>query len=289
MTGVLVVTDSTASLPPAIADAAGVIVVPLQVIVDGRSMPESFVPSVGSITPQAVAAALRAGQAVSTSRPAPEAFASAYATAVERGATAIVSVHLSGGISGTCDAARLAARAATVPVAVVDSRTVAGGCGFAALAAAAAAAEGATMDEVAEVARRHAETSVTYFCVEDLEFLRRGGRIGTAQALVGSALAVKPILTMADGKITPRERVRTMSRALGRMADLAGEALGAAADEADVSVFHLDNPQAADRLAGTLAERWPAIAERVLLWDLSSALGVHCGPGAVGVVVSPRG
>ncbi len=289
MPGVAVVTDSTSSLAPAVAEQAGVVVVPLQVIVDGTSRPESFRPSVGTLTPGAVAAALREGRAVSTSRPAPEAFSSAYALAAERGASAIVSVHLSGAISSTRDAAELAARTAQVPVTVVDSRTVASGCGFAALAAAAAAAEGASPEEVAEIARRRAAASVTYFCVESLEYLRRGGRIGAAQALLGSALAVKPLLSVVDGQITPHERVRTMSRALARLEELAIEALpsGESGFAADVAVLHLDNRSAADRLARSLRGHEPRVGS-VSVSEVSAVLGVHCGPGTVGVVVSPR-
>lgn len=298
MSGVAVLTDSTSSLSPSLADEAGVIVVPLQVIVDGTSRPESFRPGVGSITPGAVAAALREGRSVSTSRPSPEAFQSAYATAVERGATAIVSVHLSAAISGTCDAAELAARSAGVPVIVVDSRTVASGCGFAVLAAAAAARGGASAEEVAEVARRRSAASVTYFCVENLDYLRRGGRIGAAQALLGSALAVKPLLTVTDGRIASHERVRTMSRALGRLEELAQEALSRpanggsdgssdhAASGADIAVLHLDNRSAADRLARLLAGA--GSGGSVTVTEMSAVLGVHCGPGTVGVVVAPR-
>ena len=289
MPGVAVVTDSTSSLAPAVAEQAGVVVVPLQVIVDGTSRPESFRPGLGTLTPGAVAAALRDGRTVSTSRPAPEAFSSAYAAAAERGASAIVSVHLSGAISSTRDAAELAARTAPIPVTVVDSRTVASGCGFAALAAAAAAAEGASAEEVAEIARRRAAASVTYFCVESLEYLRRGGRIGAAQALLGSALAVKPLLSVVDGQITPHERVRTMSRALARLEELAIEALasGEPGTAADVAVLHLDNRSAADRLARSLRARGPQVGS-VNVSEVSAVLGVHCGPGTVGVVVSPR-
>lgn len=289
MSGVVVVTDSTSSLAPSAAETAGLVVVPLQVIVDGTSRPESFHPHAGSITPGAVAAALREGRTVSTSRPSPEAFSSAYESAVAAGASAIVSVHLSGAISATCDAATLAARSATVPVTVVDSRTVAPGCGFAALAAAEAARAGATAEEVAAVARRRAAASVTYFCVENLEFLRRGGRIGTAQALLGSALAVKPLLAVVDGKITSHERVRTMSRALGRLEALAIEAMvgsSGSADGADVVVMHLDNRSTAERLARVLGDHDSHAS--VAVSEVSAVLGVHCGPGTVGVVVSPR-
>ncbi len=282
MSGVAVVTDSTSSSGPSLAEQQGLVVVPLQVIVDGTSRPESFRPGPGSITPGAVAAALREGRTVSTSRPSPEAFLSAYAAAVDAGATAIVSVHLSGAISGTCDAAAQAGRSASVPVVVVDSRTVGPGCGLAAVAAAEAARAGASAEEAAEVARRRAAGSVTYFCVENLEYLRRGGRIGAAQALLGSALAVKPLLTVTDGRIASLERVRTMSRAVGRLEELAVEAEDSV--EADVAVVHLDNRSTADRLARALQRT----AAAVTVSEVSAVLGVHCGPGTVGVVVVPR-
>ena len=289
MPGVAVVTDSTSSLAPAVAEQAGVVVVPLQVIVDGTSRPESFRPGLGTLTPGAVAAALREGRTVSTSRPAPEAFSSAYAAAAERGASAIVSVHLSGAISSTRDAAELAARTAPIPVTVVDSRTVASGCGFAALAAAAAAAEGASAEEVAEIARRRAAASVTYFCVESLEYLRRGGRIGAAAAMLGSALAVKPLLTVVDGEIRPYERVRTESKALTRLEELSLGALArmtARNRAVDVAVHHLDNSDGARRLADRLGAE--VRVGDVVISEVSAVLGVHVGPGTVGIVVSPR-
>ncbi|HEU5486344.1 MAG TPA: DegV family protein [Microlunatus sp.] len=285
MSGVAVVTDSTSSLPPSLAEQHGLVVVPLQVVVDGTSRPESFRPDPGSVTPGAVAAALREGRTVSTSRPSPEAFSSAYAAVADAGARAIVSVHLSSAISGTCDAAGQAARSAGVPVHVVDSRTVGPGCGFAALAAAEAVAAGASAEEAAEVARRRAAASTTYFCVENLEYLRRGGRIGTAQALLGSALAVKPLLTVTDGRIESLERVRTMSRALNRLQELAATAVSGGA-VADVVVVHLDNRSAADRLAH--AVRAQGGSATVTVSEVSSVLGVHCGPGTIGVVVAPR-
>ncbi|MFT4167421.1 MAG: DegV family protein [Microlunatus sp.] len=289
MSGVVVVTDSTSSLVPSVANEAGLVVVPLQIIVDGWSRPESFHLDLGSMAPGAVAAALREGRSVSTSRPAPEAFASAYESIAVAGASAIVSVHLSAGISGTCDAAMTAARSASLPVIVVDSRTVAPACGFAALAAASVARAGGTPEEVAQTARRRAAAASTWFCVENLDYLRRGGRIGAAQAMLGSALAVKPLLTVTDGKIAPLERVRTMSRALGRLEQLGISAL----DEldgpgADVAVVHLDNRSAADRLARALAGHAVLAAGGVTVSEVSAVLGVHCGPGTVGLVVSPR-
>ena len=284
MAEVALVTDSTSSLRPDEARSAGVTVVPLQVVVDGESRPESEVPAAE------VAAALRAGRAVTTSRPSPESFASVYADLAGRGASAVVSVHLSAAISGTCAAAERAATDAAVPVIVVDCRTLAMAAGFAVLSAAAAAGSGSTAEVVARVAESRAAASTTYFYVDTLEFLRRGGRIGPAAAMFGSALSVKPLLTVADGQIRPCERVRTESRALARLEELSLSALAAAAGHSeyvDVAVHHLDNPEGAARLVGRLQSRvgGSAIAVR----EVSAVIGVHVGPGMLGVVVAPRG
>ncbi len=286
MGGVAVVTDSTASLG---ADAArrGVRVVDLQVVVNGVSHPESD----PEVSGRRVAQALRSGAVVSTSRPAPEAFASLYEELAAGGATAVVSVHLSSRVSGTCDAALLAAASAPVPVTVVDSRTIALATGFAALSGAAAAEAGATAEEVAATVRERAETATTYFYVDTLEYLRRGGRIGAAQALLGSALAVKPLLSITDGAIAPYERVRTRTKALSRLVELAAAAVPAEG-VVDVAVHHLDDPGGADRLLAELldllARRRSAVTVReARVAEVSAVLGVHVGPGTLGVVVAP--
>lgn len=284
MAGVAVVTDSTASLTPAEAAHAGVSVIALQVVVDDRSRLESEVP------PAEVARALRAGHRVTTSRPSPEAIATLYADLAEAGHTAVVAVHLSAKMSGTYAAAELAARSATLPVLVVDSEVLALGTGFAALAAAAAARAGAPASDVAEVARRRAAASTTFFYVDSLDHLRRGGRIGTAAAMIGSVLAVKPLLTVTDGEIRPYERVRTEARALTRLAELGLGALAraaAASEHVDVAVHHLDNPGGAARLAERLVSR-VSTSSQIVVTELGAVLGGHVGPGTVGIVVSPR-
>jgi DegV family protein with EDD domain len=283
MAGVAVVTDSTSSLRPAQAARAEITVIPLQVVIDGVSRPESDVPA------GEVADALRAGRRVSTSRPTPEVIGSRYADLAGAGYEAIVSVHLSAKISGTCGAAEVAAAAAPVPVAVVDTGTLALGAGFAALAGAAAARSGADFEAVAELVRRRAAASQTYFYVDSLEYLRRGGRIGTAAAMLGSALSVKPLLTVADGEIRAYERVRTESKAVARLTELGLAALARAAgrsDQVDVAVHHLDNEDGAARLADELARRVPA--GEVIIAEVSAVLGVHVGPGTLGIVVSPH-
>lgn len=273
------VTDSTSSLGPEQAETAGVTVVPLQVVIDGRSRPETDVP------PAEVAAALRSGRAVTTSRPGPGSFAAAYAELARRGATAVVSVHLSAEISGTCAAAERAAAEAPIPVTVLDCRTLAMAAGFAVLAAAAAARDGAAAAEAARVAAQRAAASTTFFYVDTLEFLRRGGRIGPAAALLGSALAVKPLLTVTDGRIRPYERVRTASRGVARLAELGRSAVASArgsGGEVALAVHHLDDADRAARLVDLLE-----VPGEVRVAEVSAVIGVHVGPGMLGVVVSP--
>jgi DegV family protein with EDD domain len=277
---VAVVTDSTSYLTPDAAAAVGVIVVPLQVVVDGRSFDEGT-----AFGPRDLADALRRRVRVSTSRPSPRAFLDAYESAVAAGARAVVSVHISGQLSGTADAARLAASDATVPVEVIDSRSLGMALGFAVLSAAEAANRGCTVDEVGEVARRRAEQSSAVFCLDTLEYLRRGGRIGAAQALLGTALAVKPLLHLDQGQIQPLERVRTFSRAVARLEELA---VGQAdALPVDIAVHHLDNAARADALAERLRARLPTLGQLVVS-EVGAVIGAHAGPGLLAVVVSPR-
>ena len=278
---VAVVTDSTAYLPSELTEGYGIHVVPLYVVLPGRSGREGF-----DIGPEDVARALAVrGQTVSTSRPTPGDFVAAYRRALDQGADHLVSIHLSGELSSTSDAARLAAsQVGEHIVTVVDSRSAAMGCGFAVLAAARSAAAGATAAEVAEVARRTAAQTTTFFVVDTLEHLRRGGRIGAAAAVLGSALAVKPVLHVKDGRVVPLEKVRTAARANNRLVQRAVEAAGEGA--VSVAVHHLAARERAERLAAELRERLPALRE-LHVSELGAAIGAHVGPGAVGVVIAP--
>lgn len=285
MAGVALVTDSTASLTRGQAAEASVVVIPLQVIIDEVSHPEGE----DAVAPALVARALREGKRVTTSRPTPEAFSVAFAELAATGHEAIVSVHLSRAMSGTWEAASVAAESASVPVTVVDSTTLAMACGFAVLSGAKAARSGQTAAEVAGVVRRRAAMATTYFYVDSLEYLRRGGRIGAAAALLGSALSVKPLLTIARGEIRPYERVRTASKALARLEELGLAALARAAgtsDHVDVAVHHLDNLAGAERLVDRLRGRVATLGD-VAVAEVSAVLGAHVGPGTLGIVVSP--
>jgi DegV family protein with EDD domain len=268
-----------------VAAEHGIIVVPLQVVIGARSYDDGVDPEA---SPDQVAKALKEYVPVSTSRPTPALLLEAYEQAASLGAEEIVSVHVSGELSGTVESALLAARQSPVPVHVVDSRQVGAGTGYAALSAAQLLAEGATGQEAADAARGRAEGTVSLFFVDTLEYLRRGGRVGAAAALLGSALAVKPILHLEDGRVSPLEKVRTTSRALARLAELAVEAAGER--DVDVTVSHLANPQAAADLAAVLTTRFePHLGGRdIPVSEVPAVLGAHVGPGLVAVTVAPR-
>jgi DegV family protein with EDD domain len=277
---VALVTDSTAYLSEEAVARHGVAVVPLSVVMGDEDLEEGV-----AVTPGDVAAALQRKVHVTTSRPSPEAFAAAYRAAAERGATGVVSLHLSAELSGTYEAAALAAEDAPVPVRVVDTRMVAMALGYPVLTAAEVAQAGGSLDEVAAAAEKRAAATTGFFYVDTLEYLRRGGRIGAARALLGSALAVKPLLHLADGRIQPLEKVRTSSRAIARLEEIAIAQAGA--EEVDLAVHHLAAEAGALMLAERLRERVPGLRE-LYVGEVGAVIGAHVGPGLLAVVVSPR-
>lgn len=277
------VTDSTASLPAEAVATSGIRVVPLHVVLGGQQHSEGV-----DITTAEVAAALRKYTPVSTSRPSPQAFLDAYEAAAAGGADAVVSVHISSDMSGTVGSAALAAGQSPIPVEVVDSRSVGMAMGYAALSAAAAAQQGLDAKTVAAIASSRARAATVIFYVDTLEHLRRGGRIGAASALLGSALAIKPLLGLSDGHISPIEKVRTAARALSRLEELALNAISDAGESgADIAVHHLDSQTRAGDLVERLQERVPS-STTVILVELGAVVGAHVGPGTIAVAVSPR-
>ncbi len=273
-----IVTDSTAYLPEGFAERHGIRVVPLHVTVDGRSRLDGI-----DFGPVELAAALGEHRRVTTSRPTPGELAEVYRSVLADGADGILSVHLSRELSGTWEAARLAAEEVDRDrIKVVDSRATGMGLGFAVLAACSAGDVGGAE----EAAVRAADRTRMFFCVETLDHLRRGGRIGAAAALVGTALAVKPLLHVDDGRIVPLEKVRTMSRAIGRLVDLAATAAGSG--PVGLAVHHLAAPERAAELATRLDERVPG-STGCLISEVGAVIGAHTGPGVLGVVVLPGG
>jgi DegV family protein with EDD domain len=278
---VAVVTDSTSYLPPGVAEERHVRVVPLEVRLGDRVGREGI-----DITTAELSAALTDRHLdVQTSRPNPAEFLACFREALDAGADGVVSVHLSRELSGTWEAARLAAEEiGGSRVRVVDSRAAGMGLGYAVLAAADAADAGEGMAAVEAAAADVAARCRMFFSVDTLERLRRGGRIGAAAALVGTALAVKPLLHVAQGRIVPLEKVRTTARAAQRLVELAVRAAGEG--PVDLAVHHLAAAARADEVAARLRERLDVA--RLLVSEVGAVIGAHVGTGLVAVVVVPK-
>ena len=281
---IAVVTDSAAALPADwIAGLSGdgrLTVIPMPVMVGDEIYGEG-----DDDISETIALALASGTSVKTSRPSPGQFEQAYLAAQRRGYEAVVSVHISGGLSGTADAARLAAGRAGIPVDVVDSGTVGMALGMAVQKAVRVAGEGADSGAVAAAAAGQAARTKVYFYVPSLEQLRRGGRIGTAASLWGTMLAIKPILGVDGGKIVPLEKVRSAVRAVARLEELvAADASARTAAEVRLAVHHFGSPAEAERLAERLGAALPQCPPAQIS-SLPAVLAAHAGLGVLAVIV----
>ncbi|MFB8371778.1 DegV family protein [Pseudarthrobacter sp. NPDC055928] len=286
-----VVTDSAAALPAdwvaAFAGDGRLTVIPMPVMVGEEIYGEGE----DDIT-ETIALALASGKSVKTSRPSPGQFEQAFRAAGRRGYEAVVSIHISGGLSGTADAARLAASRVDIPVEIVDSGTVGMALGLGVQAAVVAAAAGGDAAAVAAVAQEQLGRTKVYFYVPSLEQLRRGGRIGAAASLVGTMLSIKPILAVDGGKIVPLEKVRSAARAVARLEEIAAEdAASRPAGRVSLAVHHFGNPAEAEALADRLAAALPH-CPRAQISSLPAVLAAHAGLGVLAVIVgegySPR-
>ena len=274
---VAIVTDSTADLPTQLVKARSISIVPLTLNFEGRSLLDGV-----DIRPSEFYRKLpNATTHPTTSQPAPGRFAETYADLL-KDHEAIVSIHISEKLSGTYASAMQGADM-TDPrrVHVIDSQLVSMSLGLLTLAASEIAAQGAGPEQVVKRVYAMREDVQTYFSVATLEFLRRGGRIGRASALLGSVLQVKPVLCIRDGLVTPLERVRTFERALNRVIELTrgvdrGKGLC-------VIVGHADAEADAERVARELE----AVAETLMIQPLGPVVGAHAGPGVVGVGCYP--
>lgn len=269
-----VVTDSASCLPPALLQAPDFIQLGIPIIVDDHVHGEDTT---------ALMMGLAMGQAVKTSRPAPGEFARAYRQLAEAGCQAVISIHLSAGLSGTVDAARLAASEAPVPVSVIDSRTVAMAQGFAVADVLAARDAGAGLGLLEQIASGAAVNRV-YFAVPSLEQLRRGGRISAVSSVFGNLLNVKPILGIAGGVIAPLEKPRSFARAQARLVALAQRDAAAATGPVRLGVMHFGAAELATEIATELN---PYCEGEVLIESLPAVLAAHTGMGVLGVAVAP--
>ena len=278
---VAIVTDSTACLHPDDAERDNIAVVPLKVVIGDETFTEGC-----GLTGEEIAAALKAKKDVSTSRPTPEEFLEVYESLAAAGAQEIVSIHLSAKVSGTLDAATVAGTRSPGPVTIVDSTQIGRALGFSAGRAARARDAGGAASSMAAAARSAGESSTTLLYVDTLEYLRRGGRVGALGAFVGSALAVKPILTIREGTVVPLERVRTAAKAMARLDALTVAAAAAAENGFDIGIQHLAAREAAEAFAEKLAASLGR--EQLPVDEISAVLGAHTGPGTVSVSLTPR-
>lgn len=280
MPRIAVVTDSTADLPPDLAEAQGLRVVPMSVTFGGATHISRI-----TITDEEFYAQLAASSVLpTTSQPAPRWFEEAYLDALDEGCEGVVSIHLSGKLSGTVEQARRLAAAAPIDVRVVETGHVAGALALVVLAAGRVAAQGGSMDEVIRASDVAGAAVGSWILVDSLDYLRRGGRLTGAQAMMGNVLRVKPILTVRDGVVEVVERTRTSQRGIEAMARMAAEHLDGRPGR--VVVSHAMAPERADAVWAALEAVEVELAER-LVTPIGPVLGTHAGPGTVSIAVLP--
>jgi len=282
---VAIVTDTTAYLPRDVAEANRIKLVSLYINWGGeRTEPEADITDINAFMDE-----LRTGdQLPTTSQPSVGDFMAAYEPLLADGGE-VVSIHISGGISGTVEAARQAAEGLERDgkggerVHVMDSATAAGGLGIVALAAARRAQHDGNAQDVLAAAQEARDALKMWFAIDTLEFLKRGGRIGGAAAFIGTTLRIKPILTL-EAEITPVERVRTSKRAFERMVAYARQRQESGAD--GWVVQHIQAPDEAQRLVDACREVFGS--DPVFVSEVGPVLATHTGPGLLGVGGVPR-
>ena len=273
---VAIVTDSTSSMTQAMGREYGVHVMPTYVLFGTQAYRDGI-----DLDAKLFYRLLRGSEQLpTTSQPAVADFAQLY-TQLSRQAEAIVSIHPSKKLSATVDSALAARRELPdASIHVIDSRTLSMSLGLIAIAAARAAAAGQDAAEIVRLVEDLMSRTHLIFTVKTLENLRKGGRIGGATALLGSALRIKPILHIEDGRVEPLEKPRTRKKAVGRLLDLMAERVGAS-EAVHVVVLHCDAPDEGERLAEQVAARF-SCAE-LLTAEAGPTIGTHAGPGTLGV------
>jgi DegV family protein with EDD domain len=275
-----IVTDSTADLPPALAEELGITIVPLYV----RFGNETYRDRVDITEDEFYQRLMNDPVHPSTSQPTPQDFANVYRE-LSKQADGIVSIHISGKLSGTCNSALQAKElvAAECPVEVVDSEMVSMGLGLLATEAATIANSGKGLQQVVEEVKQSISSTHVWALFDTLKYLALGGRIGKAKALLGTILNIKPLLVVKDGEMAPASQARTRAKGIGMLYDY----VNTVTDIQDLSVVYSTTPDEAQ----VLADRIGAIFDRsrIRLARLGPALGVHAGPGALAVALRGKG
>lgn len=275
MAGVRVVTDSSCDLPAELADELGIVVVPLTI----RFGNEEFVDRRDLTSAEFWARCASSAVLPETAAPAPGAFEEAYRQAAADGAEAVVCITLSSKLSATFQSAQLASKAleGDVRVEVIDSLSVTMGLGVMCVQAARLAREGKSVDEIAAVVRDAVNRTHVFGALDTLDNLRKGGRIGNAQALLGSMLSIKPIIEIVDGLVESESKQRTRSRALNYLVDK----VRTAGEIENLAVMHGDAPDVGE-LLDKLGAFYPR--DQIILGEIGAVIGTHGGPRVIGVV-----
>jgi len=275
---VAVVVDSTADIPAALRDEYNITVVPLTVLFGN----ETFLDGVEMTGDQFYKRLVEGSVHPKTSQPAPGQFVEAFER-LSRDHDGIVSIHLSGKLSGTLQSAHQAAELVpNVPVRVIDSGSVSMGFGYLAIEAARMAQDGQSVDQIAEQIEVMAQRAYVWAALDTLKFLERGGRIGGARAFLGTLLSVKPIISIR-GEVSPAGQVRTHRKAMARLAELAAEQ----GPYSHLAVMYTSSQQYVDEVVGQLGSLIPQ--EQLVVAQLTPVLGVYGGPDLVGIAGIKKG
>ncbi|MGQ9756341.1 MAG: DegV family protein [Desulfotomaculales bacterium] len=276
---VAIVTDSTADLSPQLLVTYDITVVPLKVLFGQEVLRDGV-----DITSEQFYDRLRKGELSGTSQPSPGEFLAAY-TRLLACYESVISLHISGSLSGTVQSAQLArSMLAGKDITVIDTRTTSVAQGYLVLRAAQMALEGRLRDEILAVIHALLPQVKAYFVVDSLEYLQRGGRIGRAQGFVGTVLNIKPICTIREGIVYPYEKVRGCEKALQRLVDLLAQA--ASLQPTGYSLVHGDFPEGVQYLeerASRILGHGPDIVARA-----GAVIGTHTGPGLAGIIYYPK-
>lgn len=275
---VRIVTDSACDLPQAVADALGIEIVPLTIRIDGHEYVDR-----ADLTPSEFWAKCKASPTLpETAAPAPGQFEAAYRKLAAEGATSVVAINLSAALSATMQSAELAARAIAddVRVTVVDSQQVTCGLGLIVMDCARLAQSGADHETVVARATDLASRTKVWGALDTLENLKKGGRIGGAKALLASALAIKPIIEVRDGKVEQGGKQRTRSKALAFIVDT----LAAAGEIEHLMVLQADCSDV-EPFVAMLRPYWKG---EIVVGDIGPVVGTHAGRGTLGIAFSVK-
>jgi DegV family protein with EDD domain len=273
---VAIVTDSISSMSQAMGREYGVHVVPIHI----QFGTNSYLDDIGLDSTRFYSLLAANHNLPTTSQPTAHDFLQVYQELAGK-AREIVSIHASKKVSATVDSARAARKELPdVPIHVVDCQTLSMGQGLIVIAAARAADAGKSAEEIVQLVENLAPKVQVLFTVETLEYLRRGGRIGGATALLGSALKIKPVLHIADGQVEPLEKPRTRKRAVARLIELMAEDVGDC-EAVHAGVLHCNAPEEAEKLAQLMADQFNCV--ELVITEAGPTIGTHGGPGTVGV------